>query len=121
MPYLLTDAAQQAGHREAARSLAHVICVSKAVADSHSAAGDDRARMTMVHNGVAPHDRLRLGYQWDRRRLANATVDLLRARGPEIQAQLITHVVSFDEAPGFIARLVGQRPEFLQIVFKVAD
>ena len=62
-----------------------------------------------------------LGFQWDRRRLANETVKLLLSRGPEIRAQLITHVVPDDDAPAFIARLVGERPEFLQIVFKVGD
>src|SRR6188768_1607912 len=48
----------------------------------------------------------------------NETVKLLLARGPEIRAQLITHVVPYDDAPAFIARLVGERPEFLQIVFR---
>ena len=62
-----------------------------------------------------------LGFQWDRRCLANEAVKLLLARGPEIRAQLITHVVPYDDAPAFIARLVGERPEFLQIVFKVGD
>lgn len=59
-----------------------------------------------------------LAQQWDKSRLANETVKLLAARGDEIRAQLITHVVPYDDAPGFIARLVGERPEFLQIVFK---
>jgi hypothetical protein len=29
--------------------------------------------------------------------------------------------VPYDDAPKFIAKLVGERPEFLQIVFKVGD
>jgi threonine dehydrogenase-like Zn-dependent dehydrogenase len=62
-----------------------------------------------------------LAHQWDRRRLANETLSLLAARGAEIQAQLITHVVPLDEAAGFITRLVAERPEFLQIVFKRVD
>ena len=91
--------------------------------------GADRLRLgeEFHHNGLnlrcAQINRVPRGlaYQWDRRRLANATVELLRARGPEIKAQLITHVVPFDDAPGFIARLVAERPEFLQIVFKHGD
>ncbi|MET0270502.1 MAG: hypothetical protein ABW173_08745, partial [Sphingomonas sp.] len=62
-----------------------------------------------------------MAHQWDKRRLANETVKLLLARGAEIKAQLITHVVPFDDAPSFIRHLVAERPEFLQIVFKVAD
>ena len=91
--------------------------------------GADRLRLgeEFHHNGLnlrcAQINRVPrgLGFQWDRRRLANETIKLLAARGPEIRAQLITHVVPYDEAPGFIARLVGERPEFLQIVFKAAD
>ena len=87
--------------------------------------GADRLRLgeAFHHNGLnlrcAQINRVPrgLGFQWDKRRLANATLDLLRARGAEIRAQLITHVVPYDDAPGFIARLVGERPEFLQIVF----
>lgn len=62
-----------------------------------------------------------LAQQWDRRRLANETVKLLAARGAEIKAQLITHVVPLDDAPVFLTRLVAERPEFLQIVFKGSD
>ena len=91
--------------------------------------GADRLRLgeEFHHNGLslrcAQIGRVPRGLasQWDRRRLANATVDLLRARGAEIRAQLVTHVVPFDDAPGFIARLVAERPEFLQIVFKAPD
>ena len=91
--------------------------------------GADRLRLgeEFHHNGLnlrcAQINRVPrgLGFQWDRRRLANETVRLLLARGPEIRAQLITHVVPYDDAPKFIAKLVGERPEFLQIVFKVGD
>lgn len=58
---------------------------------------------------------------WDKRRLATETVKLLAARGKEISAQLITHVVDLEEAPRFIDHLLKERPDFLQIVFKVAD
>ena len=62
-----------------------------------------------------------LGFAWDKRRLAGETVKLLAARGAEIRAQLITHVVPIEEAPGFLRHLVNDRPDFLQIVFKGAD
>ena len=62
-----------------------------------------------------------LGFQWDRHRLSAETVKLLVARGDEVRAQLITHVVDIEEAPAFIARLVAERPDFLQVVFKVCD
>ncbi|WP_217430949.1 zinc-dependent alcohol dehydrogenase [Sphingomonas bacterium] len=88
--------------------------------------GADRLRLgeEFHHNGLnlrcAQINRVPrgLGFQWDRRRLANETVGLLASRGAEIRAQLVTHVVPYDDAPGFIARLVAERPEFLQIVFK---
>ncbi|KQT57569.1 glycosyl transferase family 1 [Aureimonas sp. Leaf460] len=60
-----------------------------------------------------------LGFAWTKRRLAAETIGLLAARGEDIKAQMITHVVPFDEAPAFIDRLVAERPDFLQIVFKV--
>ncbi len=62
-----------------------------------------------------------MGFAWDKRRLAAETVRLLSARGKEIRAQLITHVVPIEEAPAFLRSLVADRPEFLQIVFKVGD
>ena len=91
--------------------------------------GADRLRLgeEFHHNGLnlrcAQINRVPrgLGFQWDRRRLANETVKLLLARGPEIKAQLITHTIPYDEAPAFIAHLVGKRPDFLQVVFKAAD
>jgi threonine dehydrogenase-like Zn-dependent dehydrogenase len=60
-----------------------------------------------------------LGFQWDKARLARETVALLAARGEEIRAQIVTHVVPMDDAPGFLHELVSERPEFLQIVFQV--
>lgn len=62
-----------------------------------------------------------LNFAWDKARLAGETVKLLRARGDEIKAQMITHVLPMAEAPAFIHHLVTKRPDFLQIVFKVAD
>ena len=62
-----------------------------------------------------------LSFQWDRARLCRETVALLAERGDEIKGQVVTHVVPYDEGPQFLAHLVADRPEFLQIVFKVQD
>jgi threonine dehydrogenase-like Zn-dependent dehydrogenase len=62
-----------------------------------------------------------LGHQWDRRRLALETVNLLQEVGDTVKREMITHIVPFDDAPAFLAELVDTRPEFLHIVFKVAD
>ena len=91
--------------------------------------GADRLRLgeEFHHNGLALRcaqiNRVPRGMAtaWDKRRLAGETVRLLAARGAEIKAQLITHVVPMEEAPAFIRHLIAERPEFLQIVFKGAD
>ena len=57
------------------------------------------------------------GSIWTRPHLSRETLALLAAHGPAIRDSVITHVVPFDEAPGFLSRLVHDRPEFLQIVF----
>ncbi|GGD08652.1 glycosyltransferase [Aureimonas glaciei] len=62
-----------------------------------------------------------LGFAWHRRRLAAETIGLLQERGRDIAAEMITQVVPFDEAPRFLKHLVDERPDFLQIVFKVQD
>jgi predicted dehydrogenase/glycosyltransferase involved in cell wall biosynthesis/threonine dehydrogenase-like Zn-dependent dehydrogenase len=56
---------------------------------------------------------------WDRRRLAEETIKLMKSHGKLIREHMITHVVPFDDGPAFLADLVENRPEFLQIVFKV--
>ena len=58
-----------------------------------------------------------VAHAWDQRRLAQETLHLLEAEGDLIREHMITHVVSYDEAPGFLRHLVADRPEFLQIVF----
>lgn len=58
---------------------------------------------------------------WNRRRLALATVDLLRSHGGKIREHMITHVVPIDDAPAFLTKLIEHRPEFLQVVFKVGE
>ena len=62
-----------------------------------------------------------LSHQWDRRRLALETVSLLQTVGGAVKREMITHIVPFNDAPAFLVELVETRPEFLQIVFKVAD
>jgi threonine dehydrogenase-like Zn-dependent dehydrogenase len=62
-----------------------------------------------------------LGHQWDRRRLAGETVALLHSVGDNVKREVITHIVPFEDGPAFLAELVEKRPEFMQIVFKVAD
>ncbi|KAA0687400.1 glycosyltransferase [Neorhizobium sp. P12A] len=58
---------------------------------------------------------------WDRRRLARATIDLLATEGATIREHMITHVVPIDDAPSFLNDLVENRPDFLQVVFKVGE
>ncbi len=58
---------------------------------------------------------------WDRRRLAEETIGLLKSHGKLIREHMITHIVPFDDGPAFLADLVENRPEFLQIVFKVSN
>lgn len=62
-----------------------------------------------------------LAFEWNKRRLAQETIGLLGARGRDIAEHMITHVVPFEEAPAFLRHLVEERPDFLQIVFKVRD
>jgi predicted dehydrogenase/glycosyltransferase involved in cell wall biosynthesis/NADPH:quinone reductase-like Zn-dependent oxidoreductase len=69
------------------------------------------AQINRVPRGLAP--------LWDRRRLAAATVDLISREGNAIREHMITHIIPIDEAPAFLADLVENRPDFLQIVFKV--
>lgn len=62
-----------------------------------------------------------LGHLWNRSRLALATIDLLRSHGDTIRKHMITHVVPIEDAPAFLIDLVENRPEFLQVVFKVGE
>ncbi|WP_026203211.1 glycosyltransferase [Rhizobium giardinii] len=56
---------------------------------------------------------------WDRRRLALETLELLKRDGAAIREHVVTHVIPIDEGPGFLRDLIENRPDFLQIVFKV--
>ncbi|MGO4440950.1 glycosyltransferase [Rhizobium sp. RAF56] len=62
-----------------------------------------------------------LAARWNRRRLADATMVLLAAEGAQIREQMITHIVPMEEAPSFLANLIENRPDFLQVVFKVRE
>ena len=52
LPYLLTDADQQAEHRDGVGEVDRLLCVSAAVAESHLAAGIDADRIATVLNGI---------------------------------------------------------------------
>lgn len=60
-----------------------------------------------------------LAFDWDRRRLAAATLDLLLAEGDAIRRGMITDIVPFDDAPRFLAALAAERRDFIQVVFEV--
>ena len=59
-----------------------------------------------------------VAHAWDQRRLALETVRMLQAEGELIRQHMITHVVPYNDAPGFLRELVAKRPEFLQVVFE---
>lgn len=71
------------------------------------------AQINRVPRGLAP--------LWDRRRLARATVDLLAKEGKLIREHMITHIVAMEDAPAFLTDLIENRPDFLQVVFKVGE
>jgi hypothetical protein len=71
------------------------------------------AQINRVPRGFAP--------LWDRRRLARATLDLLAKEGKMIREHMITHIVAMDDAPAFLTDLIENRPDFLQVVFKVGE
>lgn len=78
------------------------------------------------HNGLAIRcaqiNRVPRGmaHLWNRKRLALETIALLQEEAPALLREIITHVVPFFDAPAFLAELVENRPEFMQIVFEVA-
>jgi hypothetical protein len=47
------------------------------------------------------------------------TIALLQDEAPALLREIITHIVPFFDAPAFLAELVENRPEFMQIVFEV--
>lgn len=60
-----------------------------------------------------------LGHLWDRRRLALETIDLLQTEAPGLLREIISHIVPFNDAPAFLAELIENRADFMQIVFQV--
>lgn len=87
--------------------------------------GDTRLGEEFHHNGLgliaAQIGRVPPGLSgvWTRRRLSEETLSLLARDGAAIRAQMITHVVPFDEGADFLTHLVNDRPDFLQVVFEV--
>ena len=55
--------------------------------------------------------------RWDRRRLAEATLDLLQAHGAAVRRALVTDVVPVSDAPAVVADLAARRRHALQLVF----
>lgn len=124
LPYLLTDAAQQAEHRAATGRVETLICVSEAVAESHRAAGIDPASIATVHNGVAPRapsrPRAALRGEWG---IGDAPVVLMAARFAEQKG----HELLLDALPAILARhphtvvlLAGEGPLLLPVARAVA-
>ena len=80
--------------------------------------GMDGARLgeEFHHNGLsircAQINRMprQLAHAWDQRRLAQETLHLLADEGDLIREHMITHVVPYDDAPGFLRHLVADRP-----------
>lgn len=76
------------------------------------------------HNGLSIHcaqiNRMprALAQSWNQRRLAQETLALMAADGPAIRQHMITHVIPFDDAPGFLRHLLQDRPDFCQIVLE---
>lgn len=58
-----------------------------------------------------------LAHTWNCQRLAQETIALLRAYGPQINEHLITDVVPFDDSPRFMARLAADyQPQVLDFL-----
>jgi hypothetical protein len=77
------------------------------------------------HNGLALRcaqiSRVPRGqaHLWDRARLSTETVALLRARGADVRAHLVTDVVPLADAPALLTDLAARRRHVLQAVFSV--
>jgi threonine dehydrogenase-like Zn-dependent dehydrogenase len=54
---------------------------------------------------------------WDRARLSAETIELLRSRGADIRAHLVTDVVPLDEAPQLMLDVAARRRSVLSAVF----
>jgi NADPH:quinone reductase-like Zn-dependent oxidoreductase len=73
------------------------------------------------HNGLsiraAPVGQVPRVFGWDAARLALETVQFLWSCGAEIQQHLITDIVPFEQAPGFIDDVIARRRHTIQAVF----
>jgi len=79
------------------------------------------------HNGLSircaqiGHVPYGLSRAWGRRRLAQETLDLLRAHGAAIRRHVVTDIVPFADAPAFIADLTAGKRATIQAVFQMAQ
>lgn len=125
LPYLLTDPAQRAEHRDVLRGVARLICVSEAVAQSHRDAGIDAALIVTVRNGVTarapshPRATVRATLQ-----LGEAPVLLMVARFTEQK----NHRLLLDALPAILSAhpdcvvlLVGDGPLAIPVARAVAS
>jgi NADPH:quinone reductase-like Zn-dependent oxidoreductase len=86
-------------------------------------ASDVRLGEEFHHNGLSIHCAQiarvprPLAGAWDRRRLANESIDLLRAHGKAVTEHLVTDVVALHDAPEFVADVAGRRRQTIQAVF----
>jgi threonine dehydrogenase-like Zn-dependent dehydrogenase len=78
------------------------------------------------HNGLtircAQISRVPPGMQdrWDRRRLADVTLDLLRERGADLLAHLVSDVVDLDEGPDLLRDVAARRRRVLTAVLRMS-
>lgn len=79
----------------------------------HNGLGIRCAQIGRVPRGTA--------HVWNRQRLANETVELLRATGDWVREHLISEVVPFDDAPRIVGDLAERRRHAIQVVFRVAE
>ncbi|WP_240972596.1 zinc-binding dehydrogenase [Nonomuraea composti] len=59
-----------------------------------------------------------LAHAWDRERLSYETIGLLREHGDALREHVITDVVGFSEAPGFLTGLAARRLQSVQAVLR---
>lgn len=67
------------------------------------------AQIGRVPRGLTP--------TWDRRRLSDETVRLLRSRGSDVREHLVTDVVPLDEAPALLMAVARRERHVLSAVF----
>jgi predicted dehydrogenase/glycosyltransferase involved in cell wall biosynthesis len=124
LPYLLTDDAQRADHRDAAAGLARLICVSDGVTASHHDAGIEPGLIDTIRNGVgartATRSRAALRSEWG---VDDAPVLLMIGRFAEQKGHrlLLDALPAIRAAhPDCIVLLAGDGPLLLPIARAVA-